>query len=138
MTRKTKKKKQKQLEHMLFFPLLWLFFILHVPRFMRLFFEPCLFFLLRRRVVAAAETHLSLCFLLASVDGSTLATGGADCTVRTWDVAGAFEAATAKAEDACVAPLSAHYCFRTKSTPVMHVRWTRRNVLLAGGAFELS
>ena len=71
---------------------------------------------------------------LPSVDGGILATGGEDGTVRIWDLAGAFEVATARSEEECrVAPLET---FHTKSTPVVHVRWTRQNLLIAGGAFE--
>ena len=68
-----------------------------------------------------------------SVDGAVIASGGADATVRIWDVAGSFDASTSTAGDHC--SMRATQTFRTKNTPVAHVRWTRRNLLLAGGAY---
>ena len=70
-----------------------------------------------------------------SVDEEVIATGGADATVRLWEVARAFDVATSRADDAC--NLSPSHTFHTKSTPVVRVKWTRRNLLLAAGAFDL-
>jgi transcription initiation factor TFIID subunit 5 len=64
-----------------------------------------------------------------------LATGGADATVRLWEVAQAFDAATSRADDACT--MEPSRTFHTKSTPVVRVKWTRRNLLLAAGAFDM-
>lgn len=70
-----------------------------------------------------------------SADGSTLATGGADGTVRVWDFSKALESLTARSEPSSI--VEALHVFQTKNaTPVVHVRWTQRNLLLAGGAFE--
>jgi transcription initiation factor TFIID subunit 5 len=70
-----------------------------------------------------------------SVDGSVLASGGVDATVRLWQITKAFEDATSRALTHCTIAPSA--TFRTKNTPVVFTKWTRRNLLLAGGAFEI-
>ena len=86
------------------------------------------------------HSHTSLPAVLwppaLSVDGVALVTGGADSTVRVWGVAAALEDMASRAEDTC-ANLRPSSVFHTKSTPVNKVTWTRRNLLLAGGAFEL-
>lgn len=69
-----------------------------------------------------------------SADGAVIATGGADSTVRIWDVAASFEAATCTGEQQCA--VAATHTFRTKNTPATHVRWTRRNLLMAAGSFH--
>lgn len=70
-----------------------------------------------------------------SVDGSMVATGSADCTVGIWNVLGAFNEATAVAHEFC--QMKASSLFQTKNTPVIFVQWTRKNLLLAGGAFDI-
>jgi len=71
-----------------------------------------------------------------SAEGDVLASCGADSTVRTWDLAGAFAVATSRGEDHCAA-MAPNSSFHTKSTPVVNVRWTMKNLLLAVGAFEV-
>jgi transcription initiation factor TFIID subunit 5 len=66
-----------------------------------------------------------VCF---TADGSVLATGGADHTVRTWEVRG-VGGAMASNTPLSVAPAT----FRTKGTPVLDVAFTSRNLLLAAG-----
>jgi len=69
-----------------------------------------------------------------SAAGDVLASGGADGSVRIWDVAGSFNCANSRAEThASIIPT---HTFSTKHTPVSHVRWTDRNLLVAGGAFD--
>ena len=69
-----------------------------------------------------------------SAAGDTLASGSADGSVRIWDVAGSFSSANSRAEEH--ASISPTHTFNTKHTPVAHVRWTDRNLLVAGGAFD--
>ena len=69
-----------------------------------------------------------------SAAGDVLASGGADGSVRIWDVAGSFNCANSRAEThASILPT---HTFSTKHTPVSHVRWTDRNLLVAGGTFD--
>lgn len=80
----------------------------------------------------------SRCPPVCSVHGDVLASGGADNSVRIWDLAlsSPLGSAVERAEsNVSVAPMRT---FATKSTPVCHVRWTRRNLLLAGGSFDVS
>ncbi|KAJ4460359.1 putative Transcription initiation factor TFIID subunit 5 [Paratrimastix pyriformis] len=78
-----------------------------------------------------------------SQDSALLASGGADNTVRLWDMSKVIpgeedpapasmlpSASTKAAASALVKTLN------TKWTPVLSVRFTRRNVLLAGGPFR--
>eukprot|EP00127_Corallochytrium_limacisporum_P003240 Clim_evm89s147 gene=Clim_evmTU89s147 len=83
--------------------------------------------------------------LATSKESSLLASGGADNTVRLWDLAKAHEvqqstmdtsgpgALQPKRQDNTFRPLRT---FPTKSTPVYHVSFTNRNILLAGGVYH--
>ena len=63
-----------------------------------------------------------------SREGTLLASGSDDCSLRLWDA----KAAAPTAAGGTQKPLKTLY---TKSTPIMHVRFTNRNLLLAAGAF---
>lgn len=62
-----------------------------------------------------------------SADGTVLASGGADMTVRTWDMNGDFASLMSSVS------LAPHSTFHTKATPVLDVTFTKRNLLLASG-----
>jgi transcription initiation factor TFIID subunit 5 len=66
-----------------------------------------------------------------SSNGAVLASGGADSSIRIWDVAGSFGEAKALGEPSC--SMAATRTFHTKATPVVHVKWSRENLLMASG-----
>jgi transcription initiation factor TFIID subunit 5 len=76
-----------------------------------------------------------------SADSSVLASGGADCTVRVWNVKRSDPSgAVVVGEDGGVAasdnPANVVVSlFRTKRTPIYRVRFTPRNLLLTAGPF---
>ncbi|XP_061405194.1 LOW QUALITY PROTEIN: transcription initiation factor TFIID subunit 5 [Lethenteron reissneri] len=94
--------------------------------------------------IAELKGHTDTVYTLKfSRDGEVLASGGADCCVRLWDVTRAVDELdpddfvsaslhSPPAEHAADLTLGAHF---TKSTPVAHLHFTRRNLLLACGAF---
>ncbi len=79
-------------------------------------------------------------------DGAVLASGGADETVRLWrneqgEVTAAAEASGGAAvvgtdAGAGVAPYGMIGCYRTKSSPVVSLQFTGRNLLMAAGPFH--
>eukprot|EP01135_Chromosphaera_perkinsii_P000114 Nk52_evm10s32 gene=Nk52_evmTU10s32 len=95
-----------------------------------------------------------------SGEGAVLASGGADCSVRIWDVKGAITASKSSgkvvagggmgtASGGLVGSTSSGggrtnaqggtgsvVCFPTKSTPVYNVQFSRQNVLLSAGVFK--
>ena len=109
---------------------------------------------------SVAARMSSYCNGVYSVDfsgeGSVLASGGADCTVRIWDVKGAVsssKSAVSAASGASRGPMGGapaltdgansmypgpHHVvtFPTKNTPVFNVQFTRQNVLLSSGVFK--
>lgn len=89
-----------------------------------------------------------------SADSSILASGGADCTVRVWNVkrsdsvgtdgagdsgndgaGGSGLIATGTGTDGDSVADSVVSLFRTKRTPIYRVRFTPRNLLLTAGPF---
>ncbi|XP_074652274.1 transcription initiation factor TFIID subunit 5-like [Tubulanus polymorphus] len=85
-----------------------------------------------------ADVIYTLCF---SREGSVLASGGIDCKVILWDVNKIFE--EQDSEGIVNVPSTSmnevqNYkivTWPTKSSPVLHLHFTRRNLLLAGGPF---
>ncbi|XP_006821419.1 transcription initiation factor TFIID subunit 5-like [Saccoglossus kowalevskii] len=92
------------------------------------------------RLVGHTDTIYSLCF---SRDGSTLASGGIDNCVKLWDVNKVFgEVDTDEITNTTHITLSenTNYLFGSypsKSTPIHHLHFTRRNLLLATGPFVI-
>jgi transcription initiation factor TFIID subunit 5 len=88
------------------------------------------------RRLAAWRAHAGPVWSLAysNGEGALLASGGADCSVRLWDPAAARAGAGAGADAAPRAPAAA---WATKSTPVVALRFTTRNLLLGAGPLAL-
>ncbi|KAJ3331778.1 Transcription initiation factor TFIID subunit 5 [Gonapodya sp. JEL0774] len=107
------------------------------------------------RSIKRMKGHTDVVYSLDfSADSTLLASGSADNTVRIWDVKGASEKEVAAVQqpggaaglrsqgndpfasgpkDGAVAPLAT---FPTRRTPIYHVQYTRRNLLLALGVFK--
>uniref|UniRef100_A0A8C4N9E0 Transcription initiation factor TFIID subunit 5 n=1 Tax=Eptatretus burgeri TaxID=7764 RepID=A0A8C4N9E0_EPTBU len=94
-------------------------------------------------LIAELTGHTDTVYALRfSRDAEVLASGAADCTVRIWDVAHAFE--EVESEDFPPPSLAAPPdpltglslgSYATKCSPVVHLHFTRRNLLLACGAY---
>jgi len=68
---------------------------------------------------------------------AVLATGGAVCSVRLWDLRSLSNAGGEGADRNIVSRLSGpRRTFGTKCTPVLTIGYTRENLLYAGGAFS--
>ena len=86
----------------------------------------------------------AVCSMTFSYDSGVLASGGLDCAVRIWDSRSMFEeatrdqefrfAATTGTEGAEAGPRQLA-CLPTKSTSVLNVHFTYRNLLLASGPY---
>jgi transcription initiation factor TFIID subunit 5 len=88
------------------------------------------------RVMAQCAEHTDAvwCLDFARGAGSVLASGSADNSIRLWSVF-ANEIKPIVSDDSV--PRSRSVCvMRTKSTPVLGLRFSWRNLLLAGGAFR--
>ncbi|XP_067687895.1 transcription initiation factor TFIID subunit 5-like [Haliotis asinina] len=88
------------------------------------------------------DTVYCLCF---SRDGGVLSSGGLDNTVRIWDIKKIYEELDSDS-DANI-PSTLHVndspnllitTYKTKSTPVLLLHFTRRNLLLGSGAFSIT
>jgi WD40 repeat protein len=93
--------------------------------------------------MALLQGHKGAVHSLAfSEAGDALVSGGADCSVRTWDMdklpalsTGLHEVAPQHAQIPIQQPVRSMH---TKFSPVFHVCYTPRNLVLAGGPFTLS
>lgn len=95
-------------------------------------------------LIAEFGDHTSMvCTICFSRDGEVLASGGTDNTVKIWD----FQRAIADIDTYDInlnhgnvsLPENANYLissFTTKSTPILHLHFTRRNLLLAVGSYS--
>lgn len=69
-----------------------------------------------------------------SADNVALASGGADCSVRTWDLLPLLDPAYATdAQNNINKVLRPKHTFFTKASPVYNLGYTPRNVMYAGG-----
>lgn len=88
------------------------------------------------RCVTPLMGHTSCIWTLAfSCEGSVLASGSADCTVKLWDVNASSRAPRAEEKAGAAHRLRLLKALPTKSTPVHALRFSRRNLLFAAGAF---
>ncbi|XP_015945466.1 transcription initiation factor TFIID subunit 5 [Arachis duranensis] len=79
--------------------------------------------------------HTSCVWSLAfSCEGSVLASGSADCSVKLWDVNTSTKVSRAEEKSGNASRLRSLKTLPTKSTPVYALRFSRRNLLFAGGA----
>lgn len=88
------------------------------------------------RRVTPLMGHTSCVWTLAfSCEGSILASGSADCTVKLWDVNASSRAPRTEEKTGAAQRLRLLKALPTKSTPVYALRFSRRNLLFAAGAF---
>ncbi|CAI5998107.1 unnamed protein product [Closterium sp. NIES-64] len=91
------------------------------------------------RCIAPLLGHTGCVWTLAfSGESAVLASGAADDTVRLWDVAAASKLAPNEAKTSVGRRLRLLKTFPTKSTPISALQFTRRNLLVAAGAFKHS
>lgn len=88
------------------------------------------------RCVTPLVGHTSCVWSLAfSSEGSILASGSADCTVKLWDVNTSTKVSRTEEKNGNTNRLRSLKTLPTKSTPVNTLRFSRRNLLFAAGAF---
>ncbi|KAF6002241.1 hypothetical protein F1559_003156 [Cyanidiococcus yangmingshanensis] len=81
------------------------------------------------------HTDAVWCLDFSRGDGALLASGSADNSIRLWSISSGELKPTASSDDPV--PKSRSACvMRTKSTPVLGLRFSWRNLLLAGGSFR--
>eukprot|EP00063_Salmo_salar_P011432 XP_013986267.1 PREDICTED: transcription initiation factor TFIID subunit 5-like [Salmo salar] len=96
-------------------------------------------------MVGELKGHTDTIYALKfSRDGEILASGSMDNTVKLWDTLKAFD--DVELDDFTAATGHIHLpensqelllgTYMTKSTPVIHLHFTRRNLLLAAGAYN--
>jgi transcription initiation factor TFIID subunit 5 len=93
--------------------------------------------------VASLDGHQnSVTALDFSQDGSLLASSSLDCTVRIWDPKKATnntssDVSMSSLEESAAESRSTYLLatFATKCTPIFHLQFSRRNILLAAGPF---
>ncbi|XP_057824333.1 transcription initiation factor TFIID subunit 5 isoform X2 [Cryptomeria japonica] len=91
------------------------------------------------RCITPLTGHTSCIWTLAfSCEGSLLASGSADCTVKLWDVNASSRTPRMEEKAASAQRLRLLKALPTKSTPVHALRFSRRNLLFAAGAFTKS
>ena len=90
------------------------------------------------KLIHTFEGHTDVVWSLSfSREGTVLASGSADHTVRLWDV----NCPASKRPEPPPAYENSSGLLKsllTKSTPVAKVQFSSRNILLAGGAFQLA
>uniref|UniRef100_A0A0D6R1S2 TFIID subunit TAF5 NTD2 domain-containing protein n=1 Tax=Araucaria cunninghamii TaxID=56994 RepID=A0A0D6R1S2_ARACU len=88
------------------------------------------------RCVTPLMGHTSCVWTLTfSCEGSLLASGSADCTVKLWDVNASSKMSRTEEKAGTAQRLRLLKALPTKSTPVHALRFSRRNLLFAAGAF---
>lgn len=99
------------------------------------------------RQLAILQGHEGSVHSLSFAHGTApeLVSGGADCTVRIWDLTHAVETSyrappitKAGQEAYAVTVLSPKHAFHTKACPVLKVGYTAENMIYAGGSFSHS
>ncbi|OMO61582.1 hypothetical protein CCACVL1_23405 [Corchorus capsularis] len=89
------------------------------------------------RCITPLMGHTSSVWTLAfSCEGSLLASGSADCTVKLWDVTTSTKAPRNEEKSGNANRLRSLKTLPTKSTPVLNLRFSRRNLLFAAGALS--
>lgn len=95
------------------------------------------------RCSSGVASHVIICAACRDLDEVTLTklvpvAGGADETVRLWSLEhGTAAGAAGSSKLSKAAVLQAMSVYRTKSTPVTHVQFSSRNLLLGAGSFTL-
>nr|GMC82932.1 transcription initiation factor TFIID subunit 5 [Ipomoea batatas] len=92
------------------------------------------------RCITPLVGHASCVWTLAfSCEGSLLASGSADCTVKLWDVTTSTKMPKSEEnKSGSTNRLRSLKTLPTKSTPLYALRFSRRNLLFAAGAFSKS